>query len=41
MKNKAENSSGREKDELTQAYKSYVNYAFKNDETRNTRCENA
>ena len=29
MKEKAENSRGRGKDELTQAYKSYADYAFK------------
>ena len=28
MKEKAENSRGRGKDELTQAYKSYADYAF-------------
>ena len=28
MKDKAENSSGRVKDKLTQAYKSYADYAF-------------
>ena len=40
MKDKADNSRGREKDELTQAYKSYADYAFPNDETRHQRCEN-
>ena len=33
MKEKAYNSRGREKDELTQALKSYSDYAFPNDET--------
>ena len=34
MKDKADNSCVRKKDEFTQAYKSYANYAFSNDETR-------
>ena len=37
MKDKAENSFGRGKYELTQAYKSYANYAFPNDEFRHPR----
>ena len=37
MKDKAENSRGRKKDEFTQAYKSYADYAFPNDETRHLR----
>ena len=41
MKYKAENSRGRGKDELTQAYKSYVEYAFPEKQTRHLRCENA
>ena len=41
MKDKVDNSRGRKKDELTQAYKSYAGYAFHNDETCFTRCENA
>ena len=41
MKDKAENSRGRVKDELTQAYKSYADYAFPKKQTRHTRCENA
>ena len=41
MKEKAENSRGRGKDELTQAYKSYAEYAFPKKETRHPRCENA
>ena len=38
MKDKAENSRGREKYELTQSYKSYADYAFPNNETRHLRC---
>ena len=38
MKDKADNSRGREKDELTKAYKSYADYAFPNNETRQPRC---
>ena len=41
MKDKAENSRGRGKDELTQAYKSYADYAFPEKQTRHPRCENA
>ena len=41
MKDKADNSRGRGKDGLTQAYKSYANYAFPNDENRHPRCKNA
>ena len=41
MKEKAENSRGRVKDELTQAYKSYADYAFPEKQTRHPHCENA
>ena len=41
MKEKAENSRGRGKDELTQDYKSYADYAFQEKQTRHPRCENA
>ena len=41
MKDKAENSRGRVKDELTHAYKSYVDYAFPEKQTRHPRCENS
>ena len=41
MKNKAGNSRGRKKGELTQAYKSYADHAFPKKETRHPRCENA
>ena len=41
MKEKAENSRGRGKDELTQAYKSYADYAFPEKQTRHPRCENS
>ena len=41
MKDKSDSSCGREKDEFTQAYKSYADYAFPNDETRHPRCKNA
>ena len=41
MKDKAESSRGRGKDELTQAYKSYADYAFPKNEGRCLRCENA
>ena len=41
MKEKAENSCGRGKDELTQAYKSYAGHAFPEKQTRHPRCENA
>ena len=40
MKNKAENSRGRGKYELTQAYKSYSDYAFTEKETCHKRCKN-
>ena len=41
MKEKAENSRGRGQDELTQAYKSYADYAFPEKQTRHPRCKNA
>ena len=41
MKDKAYNSLGRGKHELTQAYKSYAYYAFPNNETCCPRCKNA
>ena len=41
MINKAENSRGRGKDELTQSYKSYSDYAFLKKQTRHPHCENA
>ena len=41
MKGKAENSRGIVKDELTQAYKSYTDYAFLEKKTRHPHCENA
>ena len=41
MKDKANNSRGREKYELTQAYKSYADFAFSNNENRHPRCEKA
>ena len=41
MKDKAENSRGRGKGELTQAYKSYADYVFPKKETRHTCFENA
>ena len=41
MKDKSDNSRGREKDELTQVYKSYAEYAFPNDETIHPHFENA
>ena len=41
MKDKTDNSRGREKYELTQAYKSYADYVFTKNETRHPRCENA
>ena len=41
MKDKAENSRGRKRGELTQAYKSYADYAFPNKETRHPCCKNA
>ena len=40
MKDKADNSRGRNKGELTQAYKSYADYAFPNNETFHPRCDN-
>ena len=40
MKEKSENSRGIEKDELTQAYKSYADYAFPEKKTRHPRFEN-
>ena len=41
MKDKAENSCGRGKDELTQAYKSYSDYLFPDKQTCHPRCKNA
>ena len=41
MKHKADNSCGRGKDELTQAYRSYADYSFPKNKTRHPRCENA
>ena len=41
MKDKADHSRGRGKDELSQAYKSYADYAFLNNETCHPRCKNA
>ena len=41
MKDKAENSRGRVKYELTQPYKSYADYAFPEKQTRHPRCKNA
>ena len=38
MKDKANNSRGRNKYELTPAYKSYADYAFPNNETNHPRC---
>ena len=40
INDKADNSRGRGKDELTQAYKSYAEYAFPNDKIRHPHCEN-
>ena len=40
-KYKADSLRGREEYELTQAYKSYANYAFPKYETRHPRCKNA
>ena len=40
MKDKADNSRGRKKCDLTQAYKSYADYAFPNDETHHPRFKN-
>ena len=39
MKEKAENSRGRGKYELTQSYKSHADYAFPEKQTRHPRCE--
>ena len=41
MKDKAENSCEREKGVLTQAYKSYADYAFPEKQTCHPCCENA
>ena len=41
MKDKAENSRGRRKDEWTQAYKSYADYVFPEKQTLHPRWENA
>ena len=41
MKDKSDHSRGREKDKLTQAYKSYADQAHPKDETCHPRCENA
>ena len=41
MKDKTDNSRGKKKYELTQAYKSYADYAFTNDETFHPNCKNA
>ena len=41
MKDKADNSSGGEKYELTQDYKSYAECAFTNNETHHPHCKNA
>ena len=41
MKYKAENSRGRGKYELTQAYKLYTDYEFPDKQTRHPRCKNA
>ena len=41
MKDKADISLRRGKDELTQACKSYSDYVFPNNETRHPHCENA
>ena len=41
MKDKAENSCGRGKYELPQAYKSYADYAFPEKKNLHPRCENA
>ena len=40
MKDIADDSHGRKKDELNRAYKSCADYAFPNDETRHPRCKN-
>ena len=41
MKDKSDHSRGKKRDELTQAYKSYADYVFPNNETCHPRCENA
>ena len=41
MKDKAENSRGRVKDELTQAYKSYADCAFPEKQNCHPHCKNA
>ena len=41
MKEKEQDSRERGKDELTQAYKSYADYAFPEKQTHHARCENA
>ena len=41
MKDKAKNSRGRGKGELTQSYKLYADYAFPKKETCHPRCKNA
>ena len=41
MKDKADNSRVRKKYELNQAYRSYADHAFSNNETRHPRCEYA
>ena len=41
MKDKADHLHGRKKYELTQAYKSYAEYAFPKKETRHPPCKNA
>ena len=41
MKDKADNSRGREKDGLTQAYKSYADYSFPKKQNRHPRSKNA
>ena len=41
MKDKAKNSRGWKKGELSQVYKLYADYAFTKKETRHPHCENA
>ena len=41
MKDKSDNSCGKGKDELTQAYKSSADYAFPKNETFHPRCKNS
>ena len=41
MKDKADNSRGRGKDELNQAYKSYADYTFPEKQIRHPHCKNA